>query len=96
MIIHTPDLVLQNVQFHTPSGAVYSKVKDDRINVLFVCLGNAARSQMAEAFAKAYGPDVMRASSASLSSLTRLISLSNDLLRLSRPESNFSCASMWP
>lgn len=66
MIIHTPNLVLQNVQFHTPSGAVYSKVKDDRINVLFVCLGNAARSQMAEAFAKAYGPDVMRASSAGL------------------------------
>ena len=64
--IHAPDLVLPNVRFQTPSGAIYSKVKDDRINVLFVCLGNASRSQMAEAFAKAYGPDVMRASSAGL------------------------------
>jgi protein-tyrosine-phosphatase len=66
VIIHTPDLVLQNVRFQSPAGAVYSKVKDERINVLFVCLGNASRSQMAEAFAKAYGPDVMRASSAGL------------------------------
>lgn len=45
---------------------MYSKVKDERINVLFVCLGNASRSQMAEAFAHAYGPDVMRVSSAGL------------------------------
>lgn len=66
MIIHTPDIAFKNVRFHSPAGAVYSKVKDDRINVLFVCLGNASRSQMAEAFAKAYGPDVMRASSAGL------------------------------
>ena len=66
MIIHTPELALQNVRFQSPGGVVYSKVKDERINVLFVCLGNASRSQMAEAFTKAYGPDVMRASSAGL------------------------------
>jgi arsenate reductase len=35
--------------------------------VLFVCIGNACRSQMAEAFARAYGGDVMVASSAGLS-----------------------------
>jgi arsenate reductase (thioredoxin) len=34
--------------------------------VLFVCIGNACRSQMAEAFASAYGSDVMIAKSAGL------------------------------
>jgi arsenate reductase len=32
--------------------------------VLFVCVGNACRSQMAEGFARAYGDDVMIAASA--------------------------------
>lgn len=34
--------------------------------VLFVCVGNACRSQMAEAFARAYGKDVLTPSSAGL------------------------------
>jgi arsenate reductase len=34
--------------------------------VLFVCLGNACRSQMAEGFARAYGSDVMIPASAGL------------------------------
>jgi len=34
--------------------------------VLFVCLGNACRSQMAEGFARAYGGDVMEPLSAGL------------------------------
>jgi arsenate reductase len=34
--------------------------------VLFVCLGNAVRSQMAEAFARKYGSDVMEPYSAGL------------------------------
>ena len=34
--------------------------------VLFVCLGNACRSQMAEAFARTYGSDVIVAASAGL------------------------------
>lgn len=34
--------------------------------ILFVCIGNACRSQMAEAFARAYGGDVLVASSAGL------------------------------
>jgi arsenate reductase len=37
-----------------------------RRRVLFVCIGNACRSQMAEAFARAYGSDVIDASSAGL------------------------------
>jgi len=32
--------------------------------ILFVCIGNACRSQMAEAFARAHGSDVLVASSA--------------------------------
>jgi arsenate reductase (thioredoxin) len=35
-------------------------------SVLFVCIGNACRSQMAEAFARAHGSDVLVASSAGL------------------------------
>ncbi|MFZ0590354.1 MAG: hypothetical protein WAM39_07725 [Bryobacteraceae bacterium] len=35
--------------------------------VLFLCVGNSCRSQMAEGFAKFYGADVLRASSAGLS-----------------------------
>src|SRR5438128_8616968 len=34
--------------------------------VLFVCLGNACRSQMAEGFARTYGKDVMKPESAGL------------------------------
>ena len=34
--------------------------------VLFVCIGNACRSQMAEGFARAYGADVMVAASAGI------------------------------
>ncbi len=34
--------------------------------VLFVCIGNACRSQMAEGFARRYGSDVMEVSSAGL------------------------------
>jgi arsenate reductase (thioredoxin) len=37
-----------------------------KTRVLFVCIGNSCRSQMAEGFAKRYGADVMEASSAGL------------------------------
>jgi arsenate reductase (thioredoxin) len=39
---------------------------ENRKRVLFVCIGNACRSQMAEAFARAYGSDVMAPASAGL------------------------------
>ena len=38
----------------------------EKKKILFVCLGNACRSQMAEAFARAYGSDVLVAASAGL------------------------------
>jgi arsenate reductase len=39
---------------------------DPRKRVLFVCIGNSCRSQMAEAFARAYGSDVIIPASAGL------------------------------
>lgn len=41
-------------------------------HVLFVCLGNSCRSQMAEAFARAYGSDVLVAASAGLTPAMRV------------------------
>jgi arsenate reductase len=38
-----------------------------RKRVLFVCIGNSCRSQMAEAFARAYGSDIMDVRSAGVS-----------------------------
>jgi len=38
-----------------------------RARVLFVCIGNSCRSQMAEGFALSYGKDVMEVASAGLS-----------------------------
>jgi len=35
-------------------------------SVLFICIGNSCRSQMAEAFARAYGSDILSARSAGL------------------------------
>ena len=37
-----------------------------RRRVLFICIGNACRSQMAEAFARTYGKDVIEPSSSGL------------------------------
>ena len=41
-----------------------------KTRVLFVCIGNACRSQMAEGFATAYGSDVLVAASAGLAPAT--------------------------
>jgi arsenate reductase len=41
-------------------------VSDVRKRVLFVCIGNSCRSQMAEAFARVYGSDVIIPASAGL------------------------------
>ena len=43
------------------------KAAPSRKRVLFVCIGNSCRSQMAEAFARAYGSDVLEARSAGVS-----------------------------
>jgi arsenate reductase len=44
-----------------------SRLQRTRRRVLFVCIGNSCRSQMAEGFARAYGGDILVAASAGLS-----------------------------
>lgn len=46
--------------------------------VLFACIGNSCRSQMAEAFARAYGGDVLIAASAGVAPA---VSIARDTLR---------------
>jgi arsenate reductase (thioredoxin) len=48
--------------------------------VLFVCIGNSCRSQMAEAFARAYGTDVVIASSAGLNPASIISPLTRQVL----------------
>lgn len=48
--------------------------------VLFVCIGNSCRSQMAEGFARAYGSDVMTVQSAGLSPATIIAPLTKQVL----------------
>ena len=48
--------------------------------VLFVCIGNSCRSQMAEAFAKAYGADIMDAQSAGVAPASYIAPLTKQTL----------------
>ena len=50
------------------------------MRVLFVCIGNACRSQMAEAFARARGGDVIHAESAGLWPASRIPSETVELM----------------
>ena len=47
-------------------------IAEKRKRVLFLCIGNACRSQMAEAFARTYGADVLIAASAGLAPAIRI------------------------
>lgn len=49
-----------------PSKPPAKHAEKAKKRVLFVCIGNACRSQMAEAFARAYGADILVARSAGL------------------------------
>jgi arsenate reductase (thioredoxin) len=48
--------------------------------VLFVCIGNAIRSQMAEGFARCYGVDVMTPRSAGLSPAANIMPLTRKVM----------------
>jgi len=63
-----------------------------RKRVLFVCLGNACRSQMAEAFTRAYGGDVLIPASAGLTPATKL---PQDTLR-AMSEKNLDISAQFP
>ena len=62
------------------SGAPARMTKVARTKVLFVCLGNACRSPMAEAIASRIAADVMEASSAGLTPLGRVELLTTQTL----------------
>ena len=49
--------------------------------VLFVCIGNSCRSQMAEAFARHYGSDVLEAESAGVYPAAMVAPLTGQVLR---------------
>jgi arsenate reductase len=56
------------------------KTRAAKKRVLFVCIGNSCRSQMAEAFAKAYGSDIMDVHSAGVSPATMIAPLTKQTL----------------
>ncbi len=49
-----------------PVGTEPQPAEPKRKKILFLCIGNSCRSQMAEGFAKAYGQDVIEAYSAGM------------------------------
>ena len=54
--------------------------KPEKKRVLFVCIGNSCRSQMAEGFARAYGSDSIDAQSAGLSPAMIIAPLTKQVL----------------
>jgi arsenate reductase len=63
-----------------------------RKRVLFVCIGNSCRSQMAEAFARAYGSDILEVRSAGLSPASIVAPLTKQVLA----ERNISAEDQFP
>ncbi|MEI9975102.1 MAG: arsenate reductase ArsC [Ignavibacteriota bacterium] len=59
-----------------PRAAVAASKK----RVLFVCIGNSCRSQMAEAFARAYGSDILVAQSAGVAPAVDIAPLTKQVL----------------
>jgi|HubBroStandDraft_6_1064221.scaffolds.fasta_scaffold372872_2 arsenate reductase len=55
-------------------------VTPQKKRVLFVCIGNSCRSQMAEAFARAYGADIMEVRSAGTDPATYVSPLTKQIL----------------
>jgi arsenate reductase len=57
---------------HSLGVSLFQHLQRRRARVLFVCLGNSCRSQMAEALARAYGDDVLEAHSAGIHPAARI------------------------
>jgi arsenate reductase (thioredoxin) len=75
----------------TPKPPV-ARSEKARKRVLFVCIGNACRSQMAEAFARAYGSDILTVRSAGLAPAGGLPPLTRQVLA----EKNVSAEGQFP
>jgi arsenate reductase len=63
-----------------------------KARVLFVCIGNSCRSPMAEAFARAYGSDVLTAQSVGLAPASIVQPLTQQMLQ----EKNISAEDLFP
>lgn len=57
------------MRFRNSEETVFHASNAERIRILFVCLGNACRSQMAEGFARAWHSDILNAESAGITPL---------------------------
>lgn len=53
---------------------------DRPVRILFLCIGNAIRSQMAEGFARRYGSDVLIAKSAGLNPATNIMPMTRKVM----------------
>lgn len=75
----------------TPKAAS-ARMDKPKKRILFVCIGNACRSQMAEAFARAYGSDTLIVQSAGLAPASGLPPLTRQTLS----DKNISCEGQFP
>ena len=75
-----------------PSAQAAPAASKSKKRVLFVCIGNACRSQMAEAFAKAYGSETLIVKSAGLAPAMSLPALTRQTLN----EKKISCLGQFP
>jgi len=64
---------------------------DRPFRVLFVCIGNAIRSQMAEGFAKAYGGDVLIPRSAGLSPAINIMPMTRKVMQAKNIDLGDAC-----
>lgn len=67
-----PTLVQSLLSRHSRYVSLFHILQRRRVRVLFVCLGNSVRSQMAEGFSRAYGSDVFEAHSAGIRPASRI------------------------
>ena len=67
-------------QERAPAAAPLTPAPSSKKRVLFVCIGNSCRSQMAEAFARAYGADIMDVQSAGVAPATIISPLTKQVL----------------
>jgi arsenate reductase len=63
-----------------PAARPHQPAAPSKKRVLFVCIGNSCRSQMAEGFARAYGADVIDAHSAGVSPSAIIAPLTRQVL----------------
>lgn len=68
------------LQAQTQAQPMNVEPERQKKRVLFVCIGNSCRSQMAEALARTYGADVMEAHSAGLNPATVIAPLTRKVL----------------